>query len=144
MIIQIERGTFMTEMFLRKTKTEQDIKIEKQDSPAPTLSDESYILCKLCGNHITSVENIISVQGSHRHTFTNPAGLVFEIGCFSSADGCLVSGIPTMEFTWFSGYRWNYAHCAQCLTHLGWFYQNKETSFFGLILDRLIETTTTH
>ncbi len=65
-------------------------------------------------------------------------------GCFSDASGCLVYGIPTSEYTWFTGYRWNYAHCAACLSHLGWFYQSDSDGFFGLILDKLMDNTTSH
>ncbi|HHN65752.1 MAG TPA: hypothetical protein ENK09_10365 [Nitrospirae bacterium] len=140
----LNEGVYPVLQFFKKDSSSEEIKIKGQYCPSPGLADESRIICRHCGNHITSVEEIITVQGSHRHVFTNPAGLVFEIGCFSTADGCLVSGIPTREFTWFSGYSWNYAHCGNCLTHLGWFYQNRDSSFFGLILERLIETSTTH
>ncbi len=108
------------------------------------LEEEGMIVCKACGNRITTIESIITVDGSHRHVFTNPEGLTFEIGCFSSAEGCLVSGIPTLQYTWFAGFSWNYAHCSACLVHLGWFYQKIDKSFFGLILDRIVESTKTH
>ena len=118
----------------------------------PLPQDESFnvskpgkgIICRQCGYLITMPENIISINGSHKHTFTNPAGITFEIGCFSDAPGCLIHGIPTSEFTWFEGYQWNYAHCAGCLTHLGWFYQGRDDSFFGLILESLLDTTLSH
>lgn len=87
---------------------------------------------------------MITVNGRHHHTFVNRADLSFEIGCFSLADGCTVFGTPTLEDTWFSNYTWAYAACANCMIHLGWFYQGTGSSFFGLILDRLSETIRTH
>jgi len=103
----------------------------------PSIEEETPISCRSCGHTVTSVENTISVSGSHRHICTNPAGITFEIGCFSSAPGCGVYGESTMEFTWFDGYGWSFAMCASCGTHLGWFYEGSDNSFFGLILDRL-------
>jgi filamentous hemagglutinin family protein len=105
---------------------------------------EPFILCRVCGNRITTLDAIIAVNGQHRHTCTNPAGITFEIGCFSSALGCLIYGIPTYEYTWFEGYTWSLTFCSRCTTHLGWYYQSGEDGFFGLILDRLRESAMTH
>lgn len=105
------------------------------------LREEQYILCKQCSTVITSPEYMISVNDFHRHTFFNPAGITYQIGCFSSAGGCIVHGTPTLEHTWFAGFRWNFALCSGCLSHLGWYYQNGSESFFGLILDLLSGTS---
>ncbi|UCD34754.1 MAG: hypothetical protein JSU90_10760 [Nitrospiraceae bacterium] len=102
------------------------------------LKEEQRILCKKCITAITSPEHIITVNDHHRHTFSNPAGITYHIGCFSAAVGCLVHGAPTIEHTWFAGFRWSFALCSGCLIHLGWYYQNGDESFFGLILDLLV------
>lgn len=82
----------------------------------------------------------MEINKKHQHTFFNPAGLLFEISCFKDARGCIVAGDPTSEFSWFSGFAWQYATCNQCLTHLGWYYKSSsETGFFGLIVNRLID-----
>jgi hypothetical protein len=96
------------------------------------------ILCKTCSNFITSDADSISVNGSHDHTFVNPMGLRFHIGCFSNAGGCRIMGVPTAEYTWFPGFTWCYVVCSGCLTHLGWRYQSGGGAFFGLILDQLV------
>ncbi len=98
-----------------------------------------FIICRLCSAAITLPKNIIEVNGKHRHTFTNPAGNVFTIGCFSIADGCMSYGEPTAEYTWFSGFNWCYALCSACYSHLGWHYESIDNGFYGLILDKLIE-----
>jgi len=70
----------------------------------------------------------------------NPAGLLFHIGCFAQAIGCTVIGPDSFEYPWFVGFAWRYAMCANCASHLGWsFRSDGKPSFFGLILDRLVE-----
>ena len=79
-----------------------------------------------------------SVNGSHQHTFFNPAGVVYEINCYSQARGCVVHGLPTDEFSWFKGYVWQYAACITCQEHLGWFFSSSDTTFYGLIAGKLL------
>lgn len=99
---------------------------------------ESYILCRQCRQVITTEEQRTVVHGAHQHTFANPSGVVFEIGCFKTAVGCGYSGHASKEFTWFAGFNWRIAVCSMCLTHLGWFFESiSGTRFHGLILDRL-------
>jgi hypothetical protein len=124
----------------RKPSAGVKIKTEKKFG----LEEEHFILCRNCGNTITTPASIISVNGRHTHVFTNPEGFIYEIGCFSSAEGCIVYGEPTFEYTWFEGFRWNFCMCSECLIHLGWYYQNGDNGFFGLILDRLIDSSKTH
>jgi hypothetical protein len=101
--------------------------------------DDARLLCATCGCVITSPSQRISVDGSHHHTFTNPVGLVFEIGCFRDAPGCRQAGSATGDWTWFDGFSWRIAVCHQCQSHLGWSYQSNDSEgFFGLIVDRLV------
>lgn len=116
------------------------IKEEKQFG----FREEHVILCRECGNTITTPEYMIAVDGKHLHTFENPAGITYDISCYSSAEGCTVYGEPTPEHTWFEGFSWSFSLCSRCFSHLGWFYENGDEHFFGLIVDRLVDTTTTH
>lgn len=112
-----------------------------QEKEAPEADEDvrAEILCRQCRQGITAPDLRISIQGSHRHTFANPHGIVFEIGCFREARNCGVLGAPTDEFSWFSGFRWQIVICGTCLTHLGWlFTSGAPAQFFGLILDRLL------
>lgn len=103
-------------------------------------SDEKrFLLCKTCNTVITSSEKRIDISGGHRHTFKNPAGIMYTIGCFSRARGCFTVGAPTDEFSWFPGFSWCFAMCAQCLSHMGWQYQSTGENFYGLILDNIVE-----
>lgn len=92
--------------------------------------------CAFCKTRIASEADTIDMAGAHQHHVVNPAGAAFDIGCFRVAPGCRVDGEPTVEHTWFAGYAWSYALCANCRAHLGWCYEGNGR-FFGLILARL-------
>lgn len=97
------------------------------------------VLCRECLHPVTREVDRTVVHGAHQHTFANPSGIVFTIGCFQAADGCGAAGSPSEEFTWFKGYSWRVAVCAGCLAHLGWlFISASGAAFWGLILDHLI------
>lgn len=98
---------------------------------------KSFIFCRNCGHIVSSTDQRVEINGAHTHTFRNPAGIVYRIGCFGLAPGCLNFGDPTEEFSWFPGYTWVYANCLNCFNHLGWFYQSGERHFHGLILNHL-------
>jgi hypothetical protein len=104
--------------------------------------DDPALLCRQCLSFITRPGYRIVINGTHHHTFANPYGIVFEIGCFKEAGGCAAAGAPSSEFTWFPGFKWQIALCASCMTHLGWRFVSAGSGiFYGLILDQLIESS---
>jgi len=109
-----------------------------------TEKKKESIICRNCRNEITTVEYSIAANGQHAHIFTNPLGITFHIGCFSRAWGCFIFGIPTYEATWFAGFTWCIAVCANCFTHLGWYYQSGRESFYGLIMANLLTDNKIH
>lgn len=111
---------------------------DEEEEKKPQESEQ--IVCRQCNYIITKPEERIQVNGSHQHTFANPNGLIFEIGCFQTAKGCGYTGQATEEYTWFSGYSWRIAVCGKCLTHLGWLFSSSMGSsrFYGLILNKLV------
>ena len=127
--------TYLPLFFFQKFTETQFKQIQK--SLALMHRKEEKILCQVCQHQITSHENKIEVNGQHEHILSNPCGIVFEIGCFSEAAGCVNYGLSTSEHTWFAGYSWQFALCANCLSHLGWFFQSESDSFYGLILKKL-------
>lgn len=102
--------------------------------------ESEQIVCRQCSHIITKAEERIQVNGSHQHTFANPGGLIFEIGCFQTANGCGNTEQATSEFSWFSGYSWRIAVCGKCMVQLGWLFSSSmgSTSFYGLIINKLI------
>jgi len=99
--------------------------------------DGDSLLCRRCGQQITSGSQCISVDSAHEHTFANPEGIIFLIGCFGHVQGCQFSGEPTAQWSWFKGYQWRVTYCAECNLHLGWRFISGDHSFYGLVLRNL-------
>lgn len=112
---------------------------QTRDEPR-TILPRKALLCSTCRIKITWKEASVEINGSHRHVFVNPAGLVFEVGCFCQAENLSGIGPVTSEFTWFPGCSWQTLICSNCHFQLGWSYQPRDKSmFFGLILERLVD-----
>lgn len=107
-------------------------------SAGKTENDDNFLLCKQCRHRISHASERVRVQGAHRHTFVNPQGFIFEIGCFANAPGCRQVGLATDDFSWFKGRWWKIAVCGNCRIHIGWLYLSTSLpGFYGLILDRI-------
>lgn len=117
-----------------KQKT-QGVSQEKIESSS---MDEKKICCAYCLHAITDPDSQISVNGSFYHVFANPHGYVYEIGCFSNAEGCRKVSSSSSEFSWFSGFSWQVCICEQCASHLGWIFLSDTKIFYGLIIEKLI------
>ena len=112
---------------------------ESEGSPdQKTVWKRRYLVCRFCKAKITSTAARIEMKGSHEHTFFNPAGVVYRIGCFVRAPGCMQDRQASDEFTWFPGHRWRIASCRKCGCHLGWSFSGTGSGFFGLILNRIL------
>jgi hypothetical protein len=114
---------------------------QPRDVPDAALSDDPAraLVCAACSITVSHPSQRIEVQGRHEHTFANPAGFIYRIGCLATACGARPFGAPWEEHTWFSGYAWQWAMCAGCGEHLGWRFTSSGSSFWGLIVDRLRE-----
>ena len=99
--------------------------------------DKGYIYCGICSNVIGRKDDRMEVEGSFQHRLTNPAGITFDLGCFRDALGSTLSGERQAADSWFPGFLWRYAACAECSEHLGWYFDNADAFFYGLILDRI-------
>jgi len=116
-------------------KINSSIEDEKREE---TVDKKWHILCAECSQAITGDSERIEVNGSHEHTFVNPSGIIFQIGCFARVSGTKISGAATEQWSWFKGYSWRIVCCGRCGTHLGWVYMGRdEIIFFGLVLSRL-------
>lgn len=108
---------------------------ERRGDTATT--DERALRCAACGHRITDVAYRLEVGGAHEHTFVNPAGFAHHLGCFVAAPGCAYRGPTETAFSWFPGYTWQIAVCAQCRAHVGWIFRCAGEQFHGLILAAL-------
>ncbi len=117
---------------------------QKAEQPQSDRQSDSKLLraivCAACKHPITDESQRLEVAGRHHHTFFNPAGILFEIGCFAQAPGCQNTGEPSDEFSWFPGSSWRYSFCKNCQSHLGWQFLSPVSSpFWALVQNRLSE-----
>ena len=110
--------------------------VEETD-PEEVSKEEEALNCAACGQPVTNPKHRTSVGGDFQHAVVNPAGVLFEIGCFAEAEGCRQVGPESDEFSWFDGYVWQVAVCKGCRAHLGWRFWSSDNEFYGLILNRL-------
>ena len=116
-----------------------DILLEPHERDRQQEEEGEPLLCRLCLHPITDRVAALARNGSHLHTNSNPAGLVFTIGLFGEAPGCDVVGPPTLDYSWFAGYGWEIASCRKCFFHLGWRFSRHDADlFFGLIVSHLV------
>lgn len=126
------------QVFLKEAVTgKNDVSLDAAQETDPTVR-KWQIVCSACSQVITGDSERISINGSHEHTFANPQGIIFQIGCFASAAGCVQVGAATDQWSWFKGYYWKIVCCSICHSHLGWAYLFAgEVRFYGFILSRL-------
>src|SRR5262245_63046183 len=96
------------------------------------------LACARCATAVTTTAARRTMAGSHEHTFANPHGIVFRIGCFAEAS-CRAEGEPSRYWTWFPGFDWRTEWCLLCGQHLGWVFESAAARFHGLVLDRLVQ-----
>ena len=113
--------------------------LESEEKQAGNDARSGALICAVCRQVITAKDYKTVVNGTFEHTFANPAGFIHRIGCFQRAPGCFVDREETAAFTWFAGFAWALSVCASCSIHLGWRFKSENQTFFGLILERLIE-----
>lgn len=111
-------------------------------SPDPSRPDDGApepLRCARCQHPVTRPALRVAHAGAHHHTFTNPHGYVFRVGCFSAAPGAAIVGAATRAHTWFPGLAWRMGLCGQCGTHLGWgfVHADGQPALVALILDQL-------
>ncbi|PIE70974.1 MAG: hypothetical protein CSA22_04380 [Deltaproteobacteria bacterium] len=110
---------------------------EPSAGPDDADTADPAVRCRACQQTLTRPDWAIRLNDAHLHVFANPAGVLFEIVCFSEAPGCRVLGLPSGEFTWFPGYAWQITLCRTCGTHIGWHFSGTGAPFDALITDRI-------
>ncbi|HEU4732122.1 MAG TPA: cereblon family protein [Kofleriaceae bacterium] len=99
--------------------------------------DDDALRCVVCAHRITERAYRQDRSGAHEHTFVNPAGFTFQIGCFLAAPGCAHVGPTSEAFSWFPGWSWQVAICSRCRAHVGWIFRCGGEQFHGLIIAAL-------
>ncbi len=112
-------------------------KEQPDERPATTTPDDDLLRCAACGHAITREAYRIEMAGAHTHSFVNPGGFVYHVGCFAIAGGCEHVGEPSTAFSWFPGWSWQIAICAGCRAHVGWLFRCANEQFHALIVSAL-------
>ena len=99
--------------------------------------------CMTCGGLITHSDQLLTIRGSNRHLFVNPAGMECDFHTFSYCPGAIAIGEDTEAHTWFPGFSWRFALCRQCGQHIGWYYEavtksHRPLGFWGILLSHTI------
>jgi len=100
--------------------------------------DRETYHCSRCGTFITDSGAVLSLNGSERHSFVNPAGVLCKFTTFGHCDNVVQHQELFVEHSWFIGYGWRFLVCAVCYQHLGWKYDAvrrdlRPRAFFGLL-----------
>ncbi len=96
--------------------------------------------CVICGALISESGALIQINGSHNHSFVNPAGVRCNFTTFVHCENVLVHEDLYIEHSWFPGYGWRFLLCRRCYQHLGWKWDpvgegGKPDGFFGLLIN---------
>lgn len=126
----------MNDLLTKDPETAEDDAADSETEPARA------IRCAACGHALTTRKEKISVNGAHAHTFKNPTGIDYRVGCFRRAPGLRAVGDASGVWTWFPGYAWRIAVCGACAAHVGWTFAREAegASFAALVLDRVTES----
>jgi hypothetical protein len=109
------------------------------ETRAETRDEEPAVLaCATCREPVTTEAERMEVAGAHQHSFMNPHGFYYRIGCFAAAQALKAEGGWSGDWSWFPPCEWQIQRCARCDEHLGWLFRAAERRFYGLVLDRLI------
>ncbi len=113
--------------------------VERTPGESPVEDPGKIVACAHCESYVTTTAARIEMEGKHEHRCVNPHGLLFRIGCFSEAAGCLPVGESSTFWGWFPGFAWQVDLCGSCGEHLGWLFSNASNTFHGLILEKIVE-----
>jgi len=124
---------------LQKPSSPPEAALRPETRPGEEHTPGRLLACAFCLRPVTTSAARIEVGGAHQHTFVNPHGFRYHIGCFATVVGCVPVGEPSAFWTWFPGHTWQIELCGNCREHLGWRFHAADSEFHGLVLDRLAE-----
>ncbi len=126
-------------VFLRKTEPDRNsnTRLASKKHRLPGTLPPA-IVCQQCHIRIADPEHRCSIHGMHLHTFTNSAGYVYHIACFTEVVNCKTDNAKTEEYSWFEGYAWQLLFCDVCDNHLGWRFSSSD-EFYALITQRTLD-----
>ncbi|MFC1834635.1 cereblon family protein [Thermodesulfobacteriota bacterium] len=96
--------------------------------------------CSHCGSFITDSEALSNINGAHRHSYVNPAGIRCNFMTFSGCENVIEHEELHLEHSWFPEYGWSFLMCRACYLHLGWKYESvaegvSPEGFYGVLVN---------
>ncbi|KAG8086140.1 hypothetical protein GUJ93_ZPchr0010g9420 [Zizania palustris] len=98
----------------------------------------NLIKCRCCKSLIAKRSDMVvmSTDGP-LGAYVNPHGFVHETITVSRATGLALDGNPSTIHSWFPGYSWTIASCADCESNIGWLFKAtkknlRPRSFWGI------------
>ncbi|KAF0927317.1 hypothetical protein E2562_031508 [Oryza meyeriana var. granulata] len=98
----------------------------------------NLIKCRCCKSLIAKRSDMVvmSTDGP-LGAYVNPDGFVHETITVSRAAGLALDGNPSTVHSWFPGYSWTIASCADCASNIGWLFKAtkknlRPRSFWGI------------
>uniref|UniRef100_A0A0D9WIT7 Protein cereblon n=1 Tax=Leersia perrieri TaxID=77586 RepID=A0A0D9WIT7_9ORYZ len=98
----------------------------------------NLIKCRCCKSLIAKRSDMVvmSTDGP-LGAYVNPHGFVHETITVSRATGLALDGNPSTVHSWFPGYSWTIAACAECESNIGWLFKAtkknlRPRSFWGI------------
>ncbi|KAL8171665.1 hypothetical protein V2J09_023469 [Rumex salicifolius] len=102
------------------------------------LENFDCVCCKNCKTLVGKRSDmlVMSSEGP-MSAYVNPHGFVHETMTLLKANGLSLVGQADTRYSWFPGYAWTIAECANCGTHMGWLFtatkkKLKPKSFWGI------------
>jgi hypothetical protein len=83
-----------------------------------------YLRCAYCNAKVGRVSDIFTVDGADgaNGAYVNPHGVIHQTWTVRQVcdNSVFTVGDAEIQDSWFPGYTWTIAHCANCFSHIGW------------------------
>ncbi|KAF2285340.1 hypothetical protein GH714_000165 [Hevea brasiliensis] len=87
------------------------------------LKSFNLVRCKNCQTVIARRSDMLVMSSEGPlGAYVNPHGSVHEIMTFYRINDLALEGVAATEYSWFPGYAWTVAYCANCESHMGWLF----------------------
>ncbi|XP_051209446.1 uncharacterized protein [Lolium perenne] len=96
------------------------------------------IKCRYCKSEIAKRSDVVAMSSDGPlGTYVNPHGFVHATITVNNATGLALEGSPSKVHSWFPGYAWTIASCAECGSNIGWLFSTTKKhlqpkSFWGI------------
>nr|XP_024396736.1 protein cereblon-like isoform X4 [Physcomitrium patens] len=111
------------------------------------LESMDQLRCKCCMAPIARRSDMLVMSADGPiSAYVNAHGFVHETLTLARARGLMLNGQPNTANSWFPGYAWVLAECAECTEHMGWRFtavdkESRPKAFWGIRRSQLAENS---